>query len=111
MTNTTASTLAMVELSVAEMARLIREKQISPVALVEAHLNRIEQLNPKLNAFISVNAERAMEEARRAEVSVMHKDVPPLLGVPVSVKSCIDVQGMRCPAGSRLREDYIATTD
>ena len=50
------------------MAGLIREKKISPVELAEAHLAKIERLNPKLNAFVQVDAERVRREARRAEV-------------------------------------------
>ncbi|HEY6972415.1 MAG TPA: amidase [Candidatus Angelobacter sp.] len=99
-------------LSASELARLVREKQISPVELVEAHLQLIEKFNPAINAFAWVNAEQAMAEARRMEAAVMAGDsAKPLLGVPVTIKSCIDVKGMRCEAGSRLRADYVASDD
>lgn len=57
-------------LSAAEMAEQVRRKKVSPVELVEAHLAQIERLNPKLNAFICLDAERALEAARAAEVQV-----------------------------------------
>ncbi|HLZ42366.1 MAG TPA: amidase [Candidatus Sulfotelmatobacter sp.] len=95
-----------------EMARLIREKRISPVELADAHLAKIERLNPKLNAFVHVNAEFVQREARRAELAVMkdHK-VGPLHGVPISIKSSIEVAGMRWEAGTRLRTGVVAARD
>ena len=86
------------------MAQQIREKKLSPVELVEAHLARIEKLNPKLNAFVQVDAARALEQARHAEDAVMRKQkLGPLHGVPLSIKSSIEVTGLRCEAGTRLR--------
>jgi Asp-tRNA(Asn)/Glu-tRNA(Gln) amidotransferase A subunit family amidase len=93
------------------MARLVRQKQLSPVELVEAHLERIEQLNPRLNAFTCLRAEHARGEARLAEQAIMRGQQKPLLGVPISIKSCIDVKGLRCEAGSRLRGGYVAAED
>lgn len=100
-------------LSAAEMAQLIREKKISPVDLAEAHLAKIERLNPKLNAFVHVNAEYVQREARRAELAVMKNRSPlgPLHGVPISIKSSIEVAGMRCEAGTRLRSGFVAARD
>jgi len=97
---------------IAEIVESVRSKKISPVEIVAAHLERIEKLQPKLNAFVHVDAEGARRQAKVAEAAVMRGDVlGPLHGVPVSIKSCIDVAGWRCPAGSRLRTDYIATGD
>ncbi len=87
------------------MAEQIRKKKISPVELVEAHLAQIEKLNPKLNAFVQVDAERARRAAHDAESAVIQKGKPlgPLHGVPISIKSSVEVAGMRCEAGTRLR--------
>src|SRR5579864_8423046 len=86
------------------MAQQIREKKISPVELAEAHLAKIERLNPKLNAFVHVDAERVRREARAAEAAVMsRRPLGPLHGVPISIKSSIDVAGLCCEAGTRLR--------
>ena len=98
--------------SAVEMARMIREKKISPVELVQAHLDRIERLNSQLNAFVSVDSARALEAARKAEAAVMQSaTVGPLHGVPVTIKSSIDVAGLRCEAGSKLRAGHIAEAD
>ena len=94
------------------MAEQIRKKKISPVELVEAHLAQIERLNPKLNAFVQVDAERARHAARDAEIAVMQeKTLGPLHGVPLSLKSSLEVAGMRCEAGTRLRAGLVATQD
>ncbi|MEQ1354781.1 MAG: amidase [Candidatus Acidiferrum sp.] len=97
---------------IAELARGAREKKISPSDIVGAHLRRIERLQPKLNAFVNVDAEGARRAAEAAEAAILRGDAKgTLVGVPVSVKSCIDVAGWRCPAGSRLRADYVADAD
>ena len=99
-------------LSALAMAEQIREKKISPVELVDAHLAKIEKLNPQLNAFVHVDVERVRSEARVAEASVTNgKTLGPLHGVPISIKSSLDVAGLRCEAGTRLRAGYVATED
>ncbi|MGA2744722.1 MAG: amidase [Candidatus Sulfotelmatobacter sp.] len=99
-------------LPAAEMAKQICEKNISPVELADAHLAKIERLNPRLNAFVHVDAERVRREARAAELSVMSgKALGPLHGVPVSIKSSLDVAELRCEAGTRLRAGHTATQD
>jgi Asp-tRNA(Asn)/Glu-tRNA(Gln) amidotransferase A subunit family amidase len=95
-----------------EMARQIREKKISPVELAEAHLAKIARLNPKLNAFVHVDAEGVPRAARAAEGAVMTgKSVGPLHGVPISIKSSIEIAGFRCESGTRLRSGFISTKD
>src|SRR5712691_9034401 len=99
-------------LSATEMAKGIREKQLSTVELVEAHLSRIETLNPKLNAFVQLHAERARSQAQAAETAAMGgKVLGPLHGVPISIKSSIEVAGLRCEAGTRLRAGLVAEKD
>jgi Asp-tRNA(Asn)/Glu-tRNA(Gln) amidotransferase A subunit family amidase len=97
---------------IAEIVESVRSKKLSPVELVEAHLDRIEKSQPKINAFVHVDAEGARRQAKVAEAAVMRGDgLGSLHGVPVSIKSCIDVAGWRCPAGSRLRVAYVAGGD
>jgi amidase len=99
-------------LSAKEMAAGIREKKFSPSELVEAHLERIGRLNPQLNAFVAVDAEGARLEAKDAEAAVRRgQAVGPLHGVPVTIKSSIDVAGMLCETGSRLRAGTRAAAD
>ncbi len=97
-------------LPAAAMAEQIREKKISPVDLVEAHLAKIERLKPKLNAYVHVDADRARRAARAAEVT-NGKPLGPLHGVPISIKSSIDVAGLRCEAGTRLRAGLVPSND
>jgi Asp-tRNA(Asn)/Glu-tRNA(Gln) amidotransferase A subunit family amidase len=108
-------TLGMPELtflSAVSMAEQIRQKKLSPVELVEAHLTRIEKLNPRLNAFVQVDATRARHQASQAETAVMREEsLGQLHGVPVSIKSSIDVSGMHCEAGTRLRAGHVAEKD
>lgn len=98
--------------SASQIADQIRKKKISPVEVVQAHLARIERVNPKVNAFIQVNAETALKQAQIAEDAIVHgRDVGPLLGVPISIKSSIDVAGMPCEAGTKLRAGCSASSD
>jgi Asp-tRNA(Asn)/Glu-tRNA(Gln) amidotransferase A subunit family amidase len=94
------------------MAQRIRQRQVSPVELLDAHLTIIAKLNPKLNAFVHLDADRARQAARAADAALQSgKPVGPLHGVPISMKSSIEVAGLRCEAGTRLREDFIASQD
>jgi Asp-tRNA(Asn)/Glu-tRNA(Gln) amidotransferase A subunit family amidase len=95
-----------------EMARHVRERRVSPVELVEAHLRRIEELNPRLNAFAQVDAEAARKQAGEAEKTIASgKTLGPLHGVPISIKSSVEVAGLRCEAGTRLRAGFVARRD
>jgi len=99
-------------LSAAAMAEQIRTKNISASELVEAHLRQIEKLNPKLNAYVQVEADRAIEAARLAQKVIMHNEaLGPLHGVPVSIKSSVEVAALRCEAGTRLRAGCVAKQD
>jgi len=98
--------------SAIQLAEQVRTRQTSPVELMEAHLTRIEQLNPKINAFIHVDADRALNQARAAESAVMHNEkLGPLHGIPISIKSSISVAGMPFEAGTKLRAGCIGETD
>jgi Asp-tRNA(Asn)/Glu-tRNA(Gln) amidotransferase A subunit family amidase len=98
--------------SAAFMAEQIRKKKISPLELVDAHLTQIEKLNPRLNAFIEIDGDRARDAARQCESTVAAgRQTGPLHGVPVSIKSSIAVAGLRCEAGTRLRAGLVAQDD
>jgi Asp-tRNA(Asn)/Glu-tRNA(Gln) amidotransferase A subunit family amidase len=99
-------------LSAAAMAQQIRDRKISPVELVAAHFTQIERLNPKLNAFIQLDAHRARQAAIDAEKVVMQQEpLGPLHGVPISIKSSVAVAGLRCEAGTRLRGGIVSQQD
>ncbi len=98
--------------TIAEIVAGIRAKKFSPVEVVDAHLERVAALQPKLNAFVHLDADGARRQARAAEAAVMRGErVGPLHGVPLTIKSCIDTAGWPTPAGSLLRKDYVAQTD
>jgi Asp-tRNA(Asn)/Glu-tRNA(Gln) amidotransferase A subunit family amidase len=106
----TSSTL----LSAREIAAQIRRKDVSPMEVARAHLDRIERLNPSLNAFVDYKPEAVLAQAHEAETAIRRKnkdELGPLHGVPVSIKSAIDVAGHRCEAGTRLRAGHIASED
>ena len=85
---------------IARQAELIRSREVSPLELVDTYLDRIERIEPRLNAFRTVAAERARAEARQAEGRAGAGDERPLLGVPVVVKDNIDVAGEVTAYGS-----------
>jgi Asp-tRNA(Asn)/Glu-tRNA(Gln) amidotransferase A subunit family amidase len=99
-------------LPAASMAEQIRKKNLSPVELLKAHLTRIEKLNPKLNAFVQIDAEGARRQAEQAEAEVKrNSSLGRLHGVPISIKSSIEVKGLRCEAGTKLRAGFMASQD
>ena len=101
--------------SLTEMAEGVRASKISPVELTEAHLSRIHELNPRLNAFVTVDSEHACDQARSAEAALSlnekSKSLGSLHGVPISIKSSIDVAGLPCECGSNLRKGRIPSED
>jgi Asp-tRNA(Asn)/Glu-tRNA(Gln) amidotransferase A subunit family amidase len=100
------------KLSAAKLAAKIRKKQLSPVEVVSAFLARIEKVNPKINAIVTLTAETALEEAKRAEQEIMAgKAVGPLHGVPFTVKDGFDTEGVRTTWGTKLRADVVPTED
>jgi len=99
-------------LSAVAMAEQVRQKRVSPVELVDAHFARIAVENPRLNAFVALDEERARRDARTLESeTVAGKIRGPLHGVPVSIKSSIDTEGLRCESGTRLRAGHVAAQD
>lgn len=104
--------LSLTRKSAGDLARLIRERVISPVELLDAHLAVIEQLNPKLNAIVTLAAEQAREAARLAERAVMNgEEIGPLHGVPVAIKDITPTAGIRTTFASSLYRDYVPAED
>jgi Asp-tRNA(Asn)/Glu-tRNA(Gln) amidotransferase A subunit family amidase len=99
-------------LSAVSLAQRIREKKISSREVVEAYLERINQLHPKLNAFVEVDSDRALRQARSADEALSRgEQLGSLHGVPLSIKSSIEVDGLCLEAGSRLRAGCRASKD
>lgn len=98
--------------SAIDLAELIRRKDISPVEVVDAVLNRIEKINPKINAYCTMLADEAREEARKAEKALMRgKGLGRLHGVPMSIKDIIFTKGVRTTAGSKIFEHFVPDDD
>lgn len=94
------------------LSAAIRDKQISPVEIMETVLARIEAINPKLNAYLAVDGDRALETAHAAEAAVMRGDSVGLLhGLPVAIKDLEPSEGLRYTSGSVLYKDRIADMD
>ena len=99
-------------LSIAEASDLLRRKQISPVELTTSCLKRIEQLNPTINAFITVLHESALAQAREAEAEISAGNwLGPLHGVPIGLKDLIDTAGVKTTCGSALFADRVPNED
>jgi aspartyl-tRNA(Asn)/glutamyl-tRNA(Gln) amidotransferase subunit A len=98
--------------SMGELARLIATKAVSPVEVVQAHLDRVEALDGKLRAFITVMAESARRAARAAEAALTSRErIGPLHGVPVGLKDLYCTKGVRTTGGSRLLAEWAPTED
>jgi len=95
-----------------ELARRIRDRELSPVELLDAVLARVEAVDPRVHAFVTLDAERARDAARQAEAAVLAGAEQGLLhGLPVSVKDLDPVAGVRLTFGSRFYEDNVPKRD
>ena len=94
-----------------ELAERIRSRALSPVEVMSSHLERIEAVNPKLNAIV-IPVDWAMERAHDAEAAIMRGEIwGPLHGVPFTIKDCIDTEGIRTTRGSKLFENRVPGAD
>jgi len=99
-------------LSIEQAARLLRRREISPVELVEAALARIERWSPDLRVFLTVLAEHARAQAKRAEREFRRGNARgPLHGIPVSLKDNFWTRGIRTTAGSKILADFVPEMD
>ena len=102
------STTGLPDKSLTELAELIRTRSVSPLEVAEAHLERIEALNPKLNAIVTL-APDLLDRARAVESPA--EPLGPLHGLPVTIKDTIDTAGIRTTSGSKIRSSYVPTHD
>ncbi len=97
--------------SLADLARGLREKDFSSVELTRHFLDRIERLDGGLNSFITVTAERAIEQARAADARIAAGDAGPLTGIPFAHKDIFCTDGVKTSCGSRMLDNFIAPYD
>src|SRR3989475_9604335 len=99
-------------LSIFELSGLMRTRKISPVEVTSVMLDRIEKLNPILNAYVTVTADLAMKSAQEAEREIQRgKWRGPLHGVPIALKDLFDTAGIKTTAGSALFKDRVPDRD
>lgn len=98
-------------LSIVRARRMITDGDLSPVELTRACLKRIEALDPQTHAFITVTAEEALEDARRAERRVKKGEAGPLEGVPIALKDLFDTRGVPTTGGSKILSNRIPESD
>ena len=100
------------ELTIAETSRRIRKKEVSPVELTRLYLERIEALNPSLNAYLTLMNDQAMDVARRAEREIRRgKYRGRLHGIPFSIKDNLAIKGVRTTAGSKILSEWVPDFD
>ena len=106
----TVGELAMLDLS--DVSRAVQKKELSPVQLTQACLERIEKLNPRLNAFITITGTAALEDARKAEAEISRGEWKgPLHGIPLAVKDLVETAGVKTTAASAVLKDNVPISD
>ncbi len=104
-----------------ELREMIKSKEVSPVEVVKTHLDRLTQVNSRINAVVNIIEEDALDKAKAAEKAVLDsyddKDsttsngLPPLLGIPVVIKDNVPTKGIKTTYGSKLFKDHIPDKD
>ncbi len=98
--------------SASELANAIRAKQLSSKSIVEAHLEQIAKVNPKLNAIVQLTADSARKEADEADQALARGEIRgPLHGVPVTIKDTLETIGVICTGGTKGRANYVPKAD
>src|ERR1700753_3515121 len=98
--------------SASELANAIRSKQLSSKSIVEAHLEQIAKVNPKLNAVVQLTADSARKEADEADAALARGEIKgPLHGVPMTIKDTLETSGVICTGGTKGRANYVPKAD
>ena len=94
-----------------KLRNLYRRRELSPVEVTQAILARVDALQPRLNAFVTVTGDRALEQARAAERAYRDGNAGPLAGIPLSIKDLVPTRGVRTTMGSLLHADWVPDFD
>jgi amidase len=98
--------------SATELADAIRSKKLTSKEIVEAHLERIAAVNPKLNAIVQLTADTARKEAEDADAALARGEIKgPLHGVPMTIKDTLETSGVICTGGTKGRANYVPKAD
>ncbi|HIE11313.1 MAG TPA: Asp-tRNA(Asn)/Glu-tRNA(Gln) amidotransferase GatCAB subunit A, partial [Kiritimatiellae bacterium] len=106
-----AMAISQIPASLCDLRRLLRRREMTCREVVAGFLQRIEQHNERLNAFIHLDAEKVMAEAQRADERLASGGTGSLLGVPVAIKDNLNVRGDPCTCASRILSGYVAPYD
>ena len=99
-------------LTIADAAKLIAAKKLSPIELTRACFDRVRELDGELHAFIRLTEERAMADARAAEAAIMAgKSAGPLCGIPIGLKDIVDTKGIPTTCHSKILQDHVPDAD
>src|SRR5512147_432543 len=98
--------------SATELRRLYRTRRVSPLEVMQAVLARIDRVNPRVNAIVTLARESALAAARAATRALSRRtELPPLFGVPVSIKDLTVTKGIRTTFGSKIFESHVPPED
>ena len=95
------------DLTIAEARDALKAKQFTALELTEAHLQGIEGLNPRLNAFLTVTAEQAREQAKKADAAIASREMRALTGIPLAIKDLFCTEGVRTTAASMILSPFV----
>jgi aspartyl-tRNA(Asn)/glutamyl-tRNA(Gln) amidotransferase subunit A len=98
--------MELTDLSLSEAREKLRAREIKSVELTEAYLQRIAQVNPKIDAYLTLTAEQALEQAHAADVRIQQGEDTPLLGIPMGIKDVLCTEGVPTTAGSKILEGF-----
>ncbi len=101
----------LVSLTISEAQKKLRKKEISSIELTNAYLDRIEKYDSKINSFVTVTREEALENAKEADKKLAKNDNSPLLGIPLAIKDNFSTKGIRTTASSKVLDNYIPPFD
>ncbi len=101
----------MIERSLKSLATALASKEISSVELTQAYLDRVARLNPEINAFITVDPEKSLSQARAADARIAAGQVTPLTGIPLAQKDIFCAQGWRTTCGSKMLDNFVSPYD
>ena len=112
MTTITSAGAGLLDRTITDIAELVEKREVSPVELVEACLQRIDAVDGQLRAFITVTGYQALEAARAAERMITAGYyLGPLHGIPLAIKDNVYTRGVRTTAGSKILADFVPTED